>query len=127
METIYLDTHVIIWLRQKELDKFSQNAIRAIEESAFLLVSPMVVLELKYLYELGKLLDTPHNIIGDLDDMIGVRVDEINFYEVVKKSFDLEWTRDPFDRLIVANAIAKGHKLLTRDEKILTNFSDAFF
>jgi PIN domain nuclease of toxin-antitoxin system len=35
------------------------------------------------------------------------------------------WTRDPFDRLIVANAMADGAPLITADETILANFRDA--
>lgn len=30
----------------------------------------------------------------------------------------LSWTRDPFDRLIVANALADGADLVTADERI---------
>lgn len=127
MEAVYLDTHIIVWLRQKELHKLSQNAIDAIENADKLLISPMVELELKYLYEIGKVTDTPHNIIGDLDAMIGLEVDNIDFHTVIKKSLFIEWTRDPFDRLIVANCIAKNAKLVTKDEMIIKNFDIAIW
>ncbi len=35
------------------------------------------------------------------------------------------WTRDPFDRLIVANAKAANASLVTKDERILKNYSRA--
>lgn len=127
METLYLDTHVVVWLREKALEKFSQKALDAIEDAMKLVVSPIVVLELKYLYEIGRIIDSPHNILGDLNDMIDLTIDEIDFYHVVKKSLDLVWTRDPFDRLIVANTIARDAKLITKDEKILTNFDGALW
>ena len=38
---------------------------------------------------------------------------------MVEAARTFAWTRDPFDRLIVANAIADGVKLLTADEIIL--------
>ena len=34
----------------------------------------------------------------------------------------LTWTRDPFDRLIVAKAMAANAKLITHDENIRLNF-----
>src|SRR3989339_1272979 len=122
METLYLDTHIVVWLRQKELEKFSKRAWDAIENAHTLLISPMVMMELKYLQEIGRLTDTPYNIFGDLNAMIDLRVDEVEMFDVIKKSLSLEWTRDPFDRLIVANAMARDYPLLTKDEKILTHF-----
>lgn len=127
METLYLDTHIVVWLRQKELDKFSKRALDAIENAHALLISPMVMMELKYLQEIGRLTDTPYNILGDLNAMIDLRVDEVDMFEVIKKSLSLEWTRDPFDRLIVANAMVRDYSLLTKDEKILANYDGAFF
>jgi PIN domain nuclease of toxin-antitoxin system len=127
VEAVYLDTHVVVWLRQKELEKFTATALEAIEKSSRLLISPMVELELKYLYEIGRLTDTPHNIIGDLDAMIGLSIDDTSFHDVVKKSLFIEWTRDPFDRLIVAQAMAKNYPLITKDEKITVNFNMAIW
>jgi len=127
METLYLDTHIVVWLRQKELEKLTKRALDAIENASILLISPMVMMELKYLQEIGRLTDTPYNILGDLNGMIDLRVDEVEMFEVIKKSFSLEWTRDPFDRLIVANAMVRDYPLLTKDEKILTHFDGAFF
>ena len=92
------------------------------ESADKLLISPMVELELKYLYEIGRLTDTAHNIIGDLDAMIGLEVDSIDFHMLIKKSLLIEWTRDPFDRLIVAQCMAKNIKLITKDETIIKNF-----
>ncbi len=127
METIYLDTHIVVWLREKELSKFSTNAIEGIENATKLFISPIVKLELKYLYEIGRIIDTPNNIIGDLNDMIDLTIDDIDFYSVVKKSLSLEWTRDPFDRLIVANTMARNSTLITKDEKIISNFKDTLW
>ena len=122
MEAVYLDTHIVVWLRQKELEKFTPKALEAIEKSYHLLISPMVELELQYLYEIGRLSDTPHNIIGDLDGMMGLGIDNVGFHDVVKKSLFIEWTRDPFDRLIAAHCMAKNSTLITKDETILKNF-----
>lgn len=125
MESLYLDTHIVVWLRQKELEKFSAKALNVIETSYNLLISPMVELELKYLFEIGHINDTPYNIIGDLNAMIGLKIDDVSFNDVIKKSLLIEWTRDPFDRLIVANEMLKDYLLLTRDENILSHFNGA--
>jgi len=127
MEALYLDTHVVIWLRQKELAKFSKTALENIEKAHILLISPIVELELKFLQEIGRIDDTPYNIIGDLNAMIGLKIDEISLSEVIQKGMLIEWTRDPFDRLIVAHAMAKGNPLLTKDDKILFHFSEAIW
>jgi PIN domain nuclease of toxin-antitoxin system len=37
---------------------------------------------------------------------------------VVTQAMPLSWTRDPFDRLIVATAILHRAPLVTRDERI---------
>lgn len=127
MEALYLDTHVVIWLRQKERVKFSKTALENIEKAHTLLISPVVELELKFLQEIGRIDDTPYNIIGDLNAMIGLKIDKISLSEVIQKGMLIEWTRDPFNRLIVAHAMAKDHSLLTKDDKILSHFSGAIW
>lgn len=47
MEALYLDTRIVVWLRQKELQKFSPKALEAIEQVGWLFVSPMVEFKLK--------------------------------------------------------------------------------
>lgn len=37
------------------------------------------------------------------------------------------WTRDPFDRLIVANAKAAGAPLITKDERIRKHYRRAIW
>lgn len=127
METLYLDTHIVVWLRQKELEKFSTKACESIEQAGQLFISPMVELELKFLHEIGRISETPYNILGDLGAMIGLKIDDRSFSEVVQKAMLVEWTRDPFDRLIVAHVMHCESKLLTKDEKILSHFHDAIW
>ena len=124
MEALYLDTHIIVWLRQKELEKFSPKALEAIEQAGQLFVSPMVELELKFLHEIGRISETPYNILGDLGAMIGLKIDDHSFSEIIQKAMLIDWTRDPFDRIIVAHAMSQESKLLTKDENILSHFQD---
>ena len=127
MEALYLDTHIVVWLRQKELQEFSPKALEAIEQAGQLLVSAMVELELKFLHEIGRISETPYNILGDLGAMIGLKIEDYSFNEVIQKAMLIDWTRDPFDRIIVAHAMSQERKLLTKDEKILSYFQDAIW
>ena len=50
--TVYLDTHVVIWVYEGDGQKVSARASRALDTSE-LLVSAAVVLELEMLHETG--------------------------------------------------------------------------
>ena len=118
METLYLDTHVVVWLFAGEIEKFSDTARDHIEERE-LLVSPMVVLELEFLYETGRLRYRHDAIVDSLSQSIDLKVCKLPFATIAKEATRHDWTRDPFDRLIVANAICNDSALLSRDRNIL--------
>ena len=81
----------------------------------------MVQLELTYLHEIGRLTVSGAEIVGDLADRIGLRLSDATMAAVVHAASSLTWTRDPFDRMIVADAIVAATDLLTKDERILAN------
>ena len=119
----YLDTQVMVWLCQKQLDKLSRKAKAAIEESD-LLISPIVLLELQYLYEIKKLIHPPQALLSQLESQIGLRLCDHGFPSVVQAALLESWTRDPFDRLIVAHAKAHGYApLVTSDGDIRRHYS----
>ena len=122
--TIYVDTHVLIWLAQGEPDKLGTAARTAIDKYE-LMVSPAAVLELELLHEIGRLRPTASKLIATLANDVGLRICELSFRTVVEHALKERWGRDPFDRLIVANARAAEAPLITRDEKILANYSRA--
>jgi PIN domain nuclease of toxin-antitoxin system len=117
---IRLDTHLIVWLYAGDIERLSATAIDAIETHD-LLVSPMVQLELTYLHEIGRLSVGGSEIIGDLRDRIGLRQSDESMASVVHAAASVTWTRDPFDRMIVADAIVAATDLLTKDQTIVTN------
>ncbi len=124
MEAVYLDTHVVVWLFSGEIHKLSSKAIELIEESE-LLVSPMAALELEFLYEIGRLNYKHKEILSSLAESIDLKVCSLPFAAVAKEATKANWTRDPFDRLIVANAICNYSLLLSRDRNILENYDRA--
>ena len=72
---VYLDTHVVVWLYAGLLDKITDAAKQAIDESD-LFISQLVRLELQYLYEIGRISAEPelphgHRFIAKTGNHIG--------------------------------------------------------
>lgn len=114
---IRLDTHTVVWLHTGEVDRFTPEGQLALETEQ-LLISPMVQLELTYLHEIGRLTVGGADIVGDLASRIGLSLSDQPFDAVMHAAVLLPWTRDPFDRLIVGDALAANCPLLTKDEVI---------
>ncbi|HPE54988.1 MAG TPA: PIN domain-containing protein [Bacteroidales bacterium] len=123
---IFLDTHVLIWLYAGKLKLFSNLALREIRKSN-LCFSPVVKLELRYLYEIGKISEKPDKIVNALKQEIGLKEANDDFAAVVNEAINQGWTRDPFDRIISAQAKIRNVKLLTKDQTILSNCNFAFW
>lgn len=121
---IHLDTNVVLWIHGRRSGRISSVARKLIERQPCR-VSPMVILELEILHELGRLPPSPDEVLADLTARLGAEMSEATFDEVVARARTFGWTRDPFDRLIVGSAIADGARLVTADETILANFKDA--
>ena len=121
---MYLDTHVVVWLYQKDEERISPLA-RELIESSDLLVSPMVLLELEYLFETGRIKARAAKVYDYLHHSIQIDVCSKPFAAVVRKSIGMKWTRDPFDRLITAQAALDESPLLTKDHTIRTCYPEA--
>lgn len=112
---IHLDTHVLAWLYVPELKRISTPAQTAIREGD-IAVSPIALLELTYLEEIGRLRVDGPKIFASLERQLGLRIDDSVFADVVAAAHAQAWTRNPFDRLIAAQAIHSGAALITADE-----------
>lgn len=121
---IYLDTHVVVWLYAGQIENISEQAQSLINQNS-ICVSPIVSLEIQYLYEIERITQKPQTILADLSKTIGLKICQKEFYQVVTQAQDLSWTRDPFDRLIVANAALDNNALITKDQVILAHFKNA--
>ena len=121
---IYLDTHVLVRLYLGEVSKLGAAAKRAIEDHETL-ASPAAVLELQLLHEIGRLKPTADQFIQALSKDLLLRVCDMPFYHVVQHALAETWCRDPFDRLIVANAKANNAALVSKDERIHENYRRA--
>ena len=121
---IYLDTHVVIWLYGDTVNKLSPLAENLIREND-IYISPMIRLELQYLYEIGRLGASPTQIIEYLTNQANLQICQKDFGSIIQQAMQITWTRDVFDRLIVANAMVNDNILLSKDHKILENFTHA--
>ena len=118
----YLDTNVLVWLAGGDTRRLSERAKREIE-TADLLISPIVLLELEYLYEIGRLRIRSRDVLLKMESELGLRVCDFPFGRIASVALDEKWTRDPFDRLIVSNAKANGFStLVSADEEISRNY-----
>jgi PIN domain nuclease of toxin-antitoxin system len=118
----YLDTQVVIHLAEANTKRISPDARRHIER-AELLLSPMVLIELEVLNEIRRLTLSARDIQRKLEQEIGLRVCTLPFQQVADVARDEAWTRDPFDRIIVAQAKANGFaNLISSDEVIAQHY-----
>lgn len=115
---IYLDTNIVVWLAAHSFEQISQNALDIIDNSDDLCISPMVILELKFLNEIKRITKNPEPILKHLEKNIGLKVCDKPFHTIIEYAKDLTWTRDPFDRIITAHAAIDNNILLTADKKI---------
>ena len=84
------------------------------------------VVELQYLCEIRRIIVSPPEILMKLNVEIGLTVCDYPFPIIAEIALGEGWTRDPFDRIIVAHAKANGvAPLLTKDELILANYPNA--
>ena len=122
---VYLDTAVVVWLAEANLAKLSKNALSLIQ-TAELRISPMALAELQYLYEIERIAVPPQEILVKLNAEVGLTVCDHPFPIVAEVALGENWTRDPFDRIIVAHAKANGlAPLVTKDEAIREHYDNA--
>lgn len=118
----YLDTNIVVWLAQGALNRLSPRAQEALEV-ADLLISPMVLIELEYLYEVHRIKLSAQDIHVKLRHEIGVRICDVDFPSIASLTIGEKWTRDPFDRVIVAHAKANGlAPLISADREIQKHY-----
>jgi PIN domain nuclease of toxin-antitoxin system len=110
---ILLDTNALIWLEQGH----RRTRVLAGEKKRPY-ISPASLLELQFLAEAGRIqlrscgvADLAHHHLWLLDDPPAAA-----WFD---NALDLSWTRDPFDRLLVAHARLRGWRLATADATLL--------
>lgn len=127
LSVVYLDTHIAVWLHDGLVDKLTAAATDVMEASP-LLISPMVYLEFAYLYRRGRICLPPATIYANLNTSFGVNLCSQAFIGIAALAAELEWTNDPFDRIIVAQAKCNADsRLVTADTVIRSHYDRALW
>lgn len=111
---ILLDTHVLVWLYE-DPERLTPPLVRERLEAEQLGLSPFVRLELQYLYEVGRVSVPAQAIVDDVAPKLELVLTDPPSAQVCQAAETLSWTRDPFDRLISAQAITSDTNLVTKD------------
>jgi PIN domain nuclease of toxin-antitoxin system len=110
-----LDTHFLLWvlLDIPRLDGFPRlNDYRPWG------VSPVSFLEIQFLAEAGKLEVRSSALVDGIMNDARFVVDEVPLLVLIRNALLVDWTRDPFDRLLVAHSISRRSPLCTLDREI---------
>lgn len=122
MTGLLLDTHVVLWL----LDGSSRLGGRARERitaGEVVFVSAASAWEMSIKANLGKL-----TLLADLDEAIersGLRDLPVTRRHALESGRTVLPHRDPFDAILVAQAVVERLTLLTADDKLLNALPDA--
>jgi len=111
---ILIDTNALLWL---ETGHARARPLAKLRTRLFL--SPASLLELQFLIELGRVRLRGVSSSRDLADDDRWTVDEPPVRAWFEEAIAVSWTRDPFDRLIVAHAFVRQWKLATADARML--------
>jgi PIN domain nuclease of toxin-antitoxin system len=110
---ILLDTNALIWI-----ERAHPRARRLRTEGRRLYISPASLLELQFLVEAGRL-RLRVATVADLVPRGPWLLDDPPATSWFDIAVGLGWTRDPFDRLLVAHARLRGWRLATGDTALL--------
>ena len=110
---ILLDTNALIWLEQGHP---RSRVLQQTERQLY--VSPASLLELQFLIEVGRI-RLREGTLDRLADDDRWLLDDPPAAAWFGQAIDLSWTRDPFDRLLVAHARLRGWRFATSDTVLL--------
>ena len=115
---ILLDTNALIWLQRRH-----PRAAPLSAERRQLYISPISLLEIQVLSESGRL--RPIGSVSAVDLLHDRRWtnDDPSSTDLVQAALTIGWTRDIFDRLLVAHARLRRWRLATADTHILAHLA----
>jgi PIN domain nuclease of toxin-antitoxin system len=119
-----LDTHIAIALYEGRTGGLGAAAKRAIDRDT-VTISPAVLLEIELLHEIGRLRVGATPVSIRLGEDLSIRVATERFADVAMEALGLAFTRDPFDRLIVAHAALNKATLVTQDSVLRYRYPKA--
>lgn len=116
---ILLDTNALIWLHH------GHRRGRPLEERTGLYVSPAAILEIQLLLETGRIRLHAGAGVRQIADDGRWMIDDPSSLDWFDRALEIAWTRDPFDRLLVAHAQLRGWRIATADGQLLERLGPA--
>jgi len=113
--TLLLDTHFLIWL---VIGSTRLNGFPWLDVHRPWGVSPVSLLEIRFLAEAGRLNVHRTDFVEALENDRRFIIDDPSFAAVFRHAFALNWTRDPFDRLLAAHSLTRRVPLCSTDDTI---------
>lgn len=115
---VLLDTHVILWYQAND-PKLSKEAHRTIGDSNnTCYVSIVSLWEIALKFSIGKLsLSMPLNDLFETIERAGFETLELSKAQLLRSAELPLHHRDPFDRMLIAQAKSEGMHLLTSDSQ----------
>ena len=112
-----LDTHTFIWFIEgsSELSLTARKQIEDINNTSYISIASLWEMSIKY--NLGKLTVKGSSFKTLMDDITinGFQILNINFQHLVENVSLDSHHRDPFDRLIIAQALIEDMNIIGRD------------
>ena len=87
----------------------------------------MVLLELQYMRDKRVIDVSPFEVFRELQKILNITIAQTPFEKITPEAIAIGWTKDPFDRIIVAQSKFDGIDLLTKDRPILKNYEKAIW
>jgi PIN domain nuclease of toxin-antitoxin system len=113
---LLLDTHVLLWLMagSRRLD----SAVRSrMQQAEAVYASSVSIWEIAIKRQIGKIQEDPEIVVNELETA-GIRELQVsNLHAVAVGRLPL-LHRDPFDRLLIAQAISEPMQFMTGDAKL---------
>lgn len=117
---LLLDTHFLVWIvtgAQRLADFEWLDSYKPWG------VSPISLLELQYLAEIGRLNIRNPQFTESLINDPQFLVDDVPLIHLIQRALEQGWTRDPFDRMLCAHSLARRVPLCTVDRQLLEHHS----
>jgi PIN domain nuclease of toxin-antitoxin system len=113
-DSILLDTHIVIWLRTAPR-RLTSREIRALDAARLRHISAVTLWEIAILMGLGRI-GSDERVLEAPDgfELLPVRPEHCKALLALPRRH-----RDPFDRMLIAQARAENLMLLTRDRAII--------
>ncbi len=120
--SVLLDTHIFLWIlsESKRL-----REVKWLSEYSYWTLSPISLLEIKFLQEIGRIDLDLSGVLLNLKKDSRFKIDNVSLEPLCFAALDITWTRDPFDRLLVAHSLCRGLPLGTCDKLIRKEYSSA--